>query len=294
MHTIAFLSIGKMCMHDFHVSCDAEGGVSSHRAAVWEGKLLNHRATDPCSAPAARGSVLMHGHALHAFWQTCIPVRTQVQRSMFTYVWNTGNRILLRLCLQNYFQPNTHTLEQWVRGLVMCFICSLRRIWSGDHMFHSEKCIEWWRIERKRKWGIVTDGRREVERDAWRHVMGLSYTLWDDEEEEEGQKMDGCLEWKRGGKRGGGTEGEKDKWSEGGIVVGYTADETFRKKGRRGGDRTANNSSLSAEFNMSALLFSSLKCKPAWPLSFHFSHMSEGSVCNCIHLTALVSVCFID
>lgn len=54
--------------------------------------------------------------------------------------------------------------------------------------------------------------------------------------------MDGCLEEGRRRRGGGGTDGEVDGWSEGGIVVGYAADGWFLKKGRSAGGCTANNS----------------------------------------------------
>lgn len=121
----------------------------------------------------------------------------------------------------------------------------------GKHMLDVKR-----RMHREEE--TLTDGQREVARDAWHHVMCLSWRAWGDEEEEGGKKDGWMFRVREERKWGGGTEGEKDKWSEGGMAVVYAADGSFLKSD---GGCIANYSFLLTTSSISPRMGNMQRCK---------------------------------
>ena len=187
----------------------------------WEGgsSCLRERAPQPPVHQSLRSSTAEREdlclYAAVRYIQTYIPARTQVRRNTCRETLRE-NAFQLRLRSRDYSkQPNTHTRAQSeeVRDAILQHTM---RIQYRNHMLNV--CRGRGRGRRRgRRWQM---DRGEVVSDGWRHAMCSSSTVWRDEEEEGGQKMDGYLEWGRRGNEGEEQKGNQINGGKWGITHG--------------------------------------------------------------------------
>lgn len=157
-------------MCNFTVSCDAEGGIASHGAAVCECTLHSHHRTDP-------GSVsLLQVNSYVYVWHTCIHIymswKALVWRNMFRYVQieHTAKKQKQQKkqnkTVQHLIVP-IHSHSEWV--VLYWFLSTHCEDINRNMLDVSERCRQ-----RKRLKEMVTDGQREVLSNAWHHMMCLS------------------------------------------------------------------------------------------------------------------------